>query len=66
MSFYSPQEWYCNCCGKRMHTSPCNAMIGGFQLGYKVCSSECSREMRWRDTLSMMGKEYYPQPEEKR
>jgi hypothetical protein len=63
---YSPQEWYCNNCGKRMDTPPCTAMIGGFMLGYKVCSAECSREMQWKDTLSLLGKPYRPQLEEKK
>lgn len=61
MSLFSPQKWYCNACGKEMFTPPCNALTGGFRLGYKVCSMECCKEMQWRDTLSVMGKPYRPQ-----
>jgi len=28
----------------------------------KVCSKECNNEFRWRETLSIMDKEYYPNP----
>ncbi len=27
-----------------------------------VCSEECGKEMQWKETLYIMGKEYYPQP----
>jgi len=57
---FSPQKWFCNACGKEMLSSPCNAMIAGHGNGYKVCSAECSLEMQWRDTLSIMGKKYRP------
>jgi len=30
---------------------------------FKVCSRVCLREIRWRETLSIMGKEYCPDPE---
>jgi hypothetical protein len=26
---------------------------------------ECLEEMQWRETLSIMGKEYYPKPKDK-
>ena len=29
---------------------------------FKCCSMECVREMQWRETLSIMGKEYYTKP----
>lgn len=29
-----------------------------------VCSKECNDEFHWRETLSIMGKEYYPDPKE--
>lgn len=60
---FSPQKWFCNCCGTEMFTAPCNALIAGHGRSYRVCSVECSREMQWRDTLSIMGKEYYPKEE---
>ncbi len=62
----SNQTWFCNNCGRKMFSPPAGAFLGGFGTHYSVCTIECSREMRWKDTLSMMGKEYYPQPEEKK
>lgn len=62
---FSKQKWFCNCCGKEMFSSPCNAMFGGFNNCYRVCGKECSDEMQWRHTLSIMGKEYYPKTEKK-
>lgn len=59
---YTRQQLFCNACGKEMFCVPFNAMGGKF-LGYRVCSSKCVREMRWRETLSIMGKEYYTDPE---
>jgi hypothetical protein len=29
---------------------------------FKVCDRKCAREMDWRETLSILGKEYYPDP----
>lgn len=39
------------------------AMMGGGLLRWRVCSRPCIREIRWRETLSIMGTEYYPDPE---
>lgn len=39
-----------------------NKMFGGAFLGWRVCSTECINEIRWRETLSIMGEEYYPNP----
>jgi hypothetical protein len=58
---YSEQQFFCNCCGKEMLCN-INQMMGGKFLGFRVCSSKCVREIRWRETLSIMGKEYYPDP----
>ena len=30
---------------------------------YKVCSPECIREIRWRESLSIMNEEYRQDPE---
>jgi hypothetical protein len=57
MNLYSKQEWFCNNCGRKMFSAPCNA-IG---RRYIVCSTDCHNEMQWKDTLSIMGKDYYPQ-----
>jgi hypothetical protein len=54
---YSNQKWFCNCCGKEMFSALTNA-IGGKYLGYRVCSKECLKEIRWRDTLCIMNVEY--------
>lgn len=29
---------------------------------FKCCSMECFEEMKWRETLSIMGEEYYTKP----
>jgi len=57
MSFYSKQNWFCNCCGKPQF-SEIPRSLGST---HKCCSMECVREMAWRETLSIMGKEYYKQ-----
>ena len=31
-------------------------------MGRAVCSGVCLREMNWRETLSILGKQYYPDP----
>jgi hypothetical protein len=55
---FSKLKWFCNCCGKEKETIP-HAAIG---RKWRVCSMTCFREMEWRDTLSMLGKPYTPQP----
>jgi len=62
MSLHSKQTFYCNSCGKEMFCSAANVMGSKF-LGWKVCSTECVREIRWKETLSIMGKEYYTHPD---
>ena len=60
MSLFSKQPIRCNACGAAYETD--------FQIGYPngkhVCSQECFDEMRWRETLSMLGKEYRPKAAE--
>ena len=63
MSRFSKQTFFCNACGKEMYTDCCGMMGGGPTLKWRVCSAKCIREVRWRETLSIMGKEYYPDPE---
>lgn len=60
MSFYSQQKWFCNCCGREMHSPP----PGAFGRRYRCCSADCVKEMNWRETLSILGKPYEPQPQE--
>ena len=55
---YSQQKCYCNACGFVMHIQLPN-VIGN---KWRVCSLTCLREMEWRETLSIMGSEYYPDP----
>ena len=58
---YSKQKIFCKCCGKEMIIEY-SKMLGGKFLGYTVCSVDCVTEIRWRDVLSNLGKEYYPNP----
>lgn len=60
MSLFSKQKWFCNICGKEQFSVlPSNKYVGAM-----TCSTECVREFRWRETLSILGKEYYPKPPE--
>jgi hypothetical protein len=60
MSMYSKQVVYCNCCGRKLEIE-LPKMMGNL---FRCCSIECIQEMNWRETLSIMGKEYRP-PEKK-
>lgn len=59
---YSKQKVFCNCCGKELFIE-LPAMMGGSFLRFRVCSEKCIREMRWREALSILGKEYEPDPQ---
>jgi len=61
MSLYSKQKLFCNCCGIEMFVEYHGVNVMGSK--FKVCSRVCLREIRWRETLSIMGKEYCPDPE---
>lgn len=52
---FCEQPAYCLNCGKPFMTN--------FQF-YKgtVCSEVCGKEMQWKETLYIMGKEYYTKP----
>ena len=54
MPLFSKQIFYCRACGKEMLVS--------VQAPYKyqVCDEVCWEEFDWRETLSILGKEYYP------
>lgn len=54
MTLFSNQRWYCTACGARQE-SPMPQAMG---REWKVCSRECLGEIKWREVLSMMGKEY--------
>jgi hypothetical protein len=58
---YSKQVIYCNACGKRMVEEL--PRVKG--RAFKCCSMQCLIEMEWRETLSILGKEYYPKPPNK-
>lgn len=53
---FSKQRWFCNACGKEQ-----NSVISANRwLGAMLCGTECIEEFKWRQTISIMGKEYYP------
>lgn len=58
MSLYSKQKIFCNSCGKEMFEE----LPRVYGNHFKVCDRKCAREMDWRETLSILGKEYYPDP----
>ena len=62
MSRFSKQQYFCNICGKEMFVNCCEMLGGGRTVNWRVCSIKCIREAQWRETLSIMGKEYYPDP----
>jgi len=52
---FSTMELFCQVCGKKFETD--------FMAYHaRSCSRECYREFEWRKTLSIMGKDYYPDP----
>lgn len=51
MSLFKYQPGYCCVCGQQ----------GNYRMeGPIVCSETCRDEYGWRETLYIMGKEYYP------
>lgn len=57
MSLFSKQQIFCNACGKEQHRE-----LPGIGKDYKTCSVRCLWEMQWRAVLSLMNKEYRPDP----
>ena len=56
---YSKQIFYCRGCGVKM-----NIHINQiYSYRATVCGLECGREVKWRETLSIMNKEYSPKKE---
>jgi len=53
----APPSLHCNACGRVI---PVKRSMG---REFKVCSSECIKEMEWRDALYITGKPYRPSPE---
>jgi len=53
MPLFSKQKVFCNICGTEFLTN-------FFEYEGRVCGQECYKELDWRQTLSLMGKEYYP------
>jgi len=49
---FSKQRVFCNICGDEVETDFRN-------YDGRVCSLDCYKELEWRKTLSIMGKEYY-------
>lgn len=56
MGFYSKQKWFCNNCGKEQFSEMSKAL----GREWKCCSMECVKVLDYRETLSIMGKEYVP------
>jgi hypothetical protein len=56
---FSPQKWFCTVCGKEQFSQ----LTGNKFVGAVTCSPACYREFKWRETLAILGKEYYPDPE---
>lgn len=54
MSLFSKQIFYCRACGAEMLISV------QAPYRYQVCNDQCWKEFEWRETLSILGKEYYP------
>lgn len=57
---YSKQKFFCMACGVELQIE-----IGKL-YGGKTCGRACFREFQWRETLSIMGKEYKPDPDPER
>ncbi len=55
MSIYSVQKMYCTVCGGQYAWT----VNHGYPKS-RTCCKECNEEFNWRETLSIMGKEYYP------
>lgn len=56
MSLFKSQAVFCQVCGVEFYTT--------FQMNEgKTCSDRCCKELKWRHTLAIMGKAYYPKPE---
>lgn len=51
---FSKQKWFCSTCGKEQFSELPKAIGRTF----KSCSVTCDREMQWRETLSILGKDY--------
>lgn len=58
MSLFSEQIFYCRACGKAM------LITVQAPYSYQVCDAKCWKEFEWRRVLSIMGKKYYPQPQD--
>lgn len=56
MSYFSKQKVFCQACGKEFETD---------FLTFKgmVCGLSCFKELEWRKVLSILRKEYYPDPQ---
>ena len=54
---FSKQKWFCNCCGKEQLSVMANG-TNCMGRDWKTCSVECLKEIQWRETLSIMNKEY--------
>jgi hypothetical protein len=56
-----PQPAYCTNCGKSVEAK----IEYSHGLLAVTCSKQCYKELYWKNVLCIMGKEYYPQPQDK-
>jgi len=56
---FSKQKWFCNICGQEQLSE----IKSNTYLGAMLCSAKCIKEFNWRRCLSILGKDYYPEPE---
>ena len=57
MSLFSKQLVYCHNCGVEFKTNFNGD--GGYGNG-ECCCRDCAEELKWKKTLSILGKEYHP------
>jgi hypothetical protein len=54
---FSNQDAFCRICAK-----PVRVTAAWLRSKHGCCSRSCLHELEWRYTLSILGKEYYPDP----
>jgi hypothetical protein len=52
---FTKQPAFCSNCGKGGEYS--------IKRGWIACSRECAEDLMWKETLYILGKDYYPRPE---
>lgn len=57
---FSNQEWFCTSCGIKQNSPMTGGTLRCVGREWKCCSIKCHREVEWKRTLSILGKEYTP------